>query len=53
MPRGTLDRRLAKHPHVAGEACTIADIAIFPWYGGLAKGWLYGTAAEFLSVQDY
>ncbi len=48
-----LDRRLAQHRYVAGDTYTIADIAIFPWYGGLAKGWLYGTAAEFLSVQDY
>jgi GST-like protein len=31
---------------------TIADIAIFPWHGGLAKGWLDG-ADEFLAVQDY
>jgi GST-like protein len=47
-----LDRRLAEHPYVAGDTYTIADMAIFPWYGGLAKGWAY-NAAEFLSVQDY
>jgi len=47
-----LDRRLAESTYVAGSAYTIADMAIFPWYGGLAKGWHYG-AAEFLSVQDY
>jgi GST-like protein len=47
-----LDRRLAESAYVAGDQYTIADIAIFPWYGGLVKGWQYG-AAEFLSVQDY
>ena len=47
-----LDRRLAETEFVAGDSYTIADIAIFPWYGGLVKGWLY-KAAEFLSVQDY
>jgi len=47
-----LDRRLAETEYVAGSTYTIADMAIFPWYGGLAKGWAYG-AAEFLSVQDY
>jgi GST-like protein len=47
-----LDRRLAESAHVAGPTYTIADMAIFPWYGGLAKGWLYG-APEFLDVESY
>lgn len=47
-----LDRRLAESAYLAGAEYTIADIAVFPWYGGLVKGWQYG-AAEFLSVQDY
>ncbi|NNM71706.1 glutathione-dependent disulfide-bond oxidoreductase [Enterovirga aerilata] len=47
-----LDRRLAETKFVAGDDYTIADMAIWPWYGGLAKGWQYG-AAEFLQVQDY
>ena len=47
-----LDRRLEKSEYLAGENYTIADIAVFPWYGWLAKGLSYG-AAEFLSVQDY
>ena len=47
-----LDRRLGESEYLAGSDFTIADMAVWPWYGGLAKGWLYG-AAEFLSVQDY
>jgi GSH-dependent disulfide-bond oxidoreductase len=47
-----LDRRLGETAYLAGDAYTIADIAVWPWYGGLAKGLLYG-AGEFLSVKDY
>ncbi len=47
-----LDRRLAESRFLAGDDYTIADIAVWPWYGGLAKGLLYG-AGEFLSVHEY
>ncbi|MBP6850423.1 MAG: glutathione-dependent disulfide-bond oxidoreductase [Rhodoferax sp.] len=47
-----LDRRLAESTYLAGEAYTIADMAVWPWYGALAKGQVYG-AGEFLQVQDY
>ncbi|MGQ7859401.1 glutathione-dependent disulfide-bond oxidoreductase [Pseudomonas sp. 32A] len=47
-----LDKQLAEHQYIAGDEYTIADMAIWPWYGGLVKGRLY-EAGEFLSVQDY
>ncbi len=47
-----LDRRLAESPWLAGDEYTIADMAVWPWYGALAKGQLY-EAGEFLQVQTY
>jgi GST-like protein len=47
-----LDRRLGETEYLAGDAYSIADIAVWPWYGTLAKGQAY-EAGEFLSVQDY
>jgi GST-like protein len=47
-----LNRRLAQSEYLAGADYTIADMAVWPWYGGLVKGRIYG-AGEFLQVQEY
>jgi GSH-dependent disulfide-bond oxidoreductase len=47
-----LDRRLGESPYLAGNDYSIADMAVWPWYGTLVKGQLY-EAGEFLQVQDY
>ena len=47
-----LDQRLAQSPYLAGDEYTIADMAVWPWYGTLVKGQLY-EAGEFLQVQAY
>lgn len=47
-----LDRQLAANDYLCGAAYTIADMAVWPWYGALVLGHLY-QAAEFLSVNEY
>lgn len=47
-----LDRRLAETPYIAGDEYTIADMAIWPWYGALVQGHVY-DAAEFLQTHEY
>jgi GST-like protein len=47
-----LDRRLAESTYLAGDEYTIADMAVWPWYGTLVKGQLY-ESGEFLQVQEY
>jgi GST-like protein len=47
-----LDKQLAQYEYVAGDEYSIADMAIWPWYGALVLGRLY-DAAEFLQVADY
>ncbi|NIE75106.1 glutathione-dependent disulfide-bond oxidoreductase [Pantoea sp. Ap-967] len=47
-----LERRLAVSPYLGGDEYSIADIAVWPWYGQLVRGNLYG-AAEFLAVEEY
>ena len=48
-----LDRQLAENKYMAGDEYSIADIAIWPWYGNLAQGKAYGEAGEFLDVASY
>ena len=48
-----LDRRLAESAYLGGDDYTIADMAIWPWYGGLVRGWLYGDSVTFLNAASY
>ena len=48
-----LDRRLGETEYLGGDEYTIADMAVWPWYGNLASGQMYGDSAKFLQIQDY
>jgi GST-like protein len=48
-----LDRRLGESRYLAGDDYSIADIAVWPWYGTLARGMIYGESGTFLDVQSY
>ena len=48
-----LDRRLAETAYLGGADYSIADMAVWPWYGGMVRGALYGDSATFLSVHEY
>ncbi|MER8694520.1 glutathione-dependent disulfide-bond oxidoreductase [Mesorhizobium opportunistum] len=48
-----LDRRLVETEYLGGKHYSIADMAVWPWYGGLALGRMYNDSAEFLSVHEY
>ena len=48
-----LNRRLAQTQYLAGDNYTIADIGVWPWYGALVKGQIYGDSGTFLNVQEY